>query len=132
MRGLKHWVAYSGDTRKLALLEKLEKVMAEAIYIKTEKADARKANDQNIKAYHKFALSVNFSGQPAIVKISIQEDANGNWVYDGQAANIQIEEPVDDSSRPASAFADRLQDIQRARRNLLNQLFGVNGNELVE
>jgi hypothetical protein len=127
VEGLKHWRQFSGDARKMAMLEQLRGILADAVYIKSEAPDSRKSGDQNLKAYHKFALPLRFDDKETMAVITIQEDSNGAWVYDSRVSDLEIkEEPVDDSPGPAPDFSGRLPSIQRARKTLLDQIFPVN------
>ena len=123
--GLRHWASYSGDVRKLAMLERLRELVARAIYIRSEKPDARKSSDRNLRAYHKFALPVSFDGSDAIAILTVQEDGNGNWVYDARVGDLEIKEPADVLPGPTRSEALRRSDIQQARVKLLEKIFDV-------
>ena len=100
-------------------------MVARAIYIRSEKPDARKSSDRNLRAYHKFALPVSFDGSDAIAILTVQEDGNGNWVYDARVGDLEIKEPADVLPGPTRSEALRRSDIQQARVKLLEKIFDV-------
>jgi len=126
--GLEHWARFATDPRKASLLGHLRELLTDAIYIRSEKPDARKV-DAQVKAFHKLALPVRFDGQESMVRVSVREDANGRWVYDGHL--LDVDAPADDvpkgSSWPESQSETRQQDVlQRARLKTLTEAMKVN------
>ena len=98
--GVKHWARFSADPRKASLLGHLRQLFERAVYLRSEKPDARYEKDRSsVKAFHRFALPVLFGNEESIAYLTVKENANGRWIYDGRLPN---ENALDDG-KPGSA-----------------------------
>jgi hypothetical protein len=98
--GVKHWARFSADPRKASLLGHLRQLFQRAVYLRSEKPDARYEKDRSsVKAFHRFALPVRFGNEESIAYLTVKENANGRWIYDGRLPN---ENALDDG-KPGSA-----------------------------
>ncbi len=122
--GAQHAANFTGDARRWSLLANIEDILARALFIRSEALDPRKAADTNLRAYHKFLLPVSIGGEFLFAKITVREDANGNWFFD--AALIKTERPADVSTGLATLAGDQTPDIQRASSVIAQDGFGIN------
>ena len=89
INGLRHAKQLTADIRTAALLYHLPEVLEQAIYVKSERPDARKQQAKpNIVAYHKLALPILYQKQSALAILHLEQDDKGNVYYQGEIAKI--------------------------------------------
>lgn len=81
--GMKHWSRFASDPRKAALVDQMREVLTRSVFLRSEKPDNRKSNE-SIRAFHRMALPAVIDGQEAVVFLSLLQDNNGAFVYDGR------------------------------------------------
>ena len=126
--GLEHWSRYAADPRKAAMLKHLRALFESAVFLRSEKPDARKVAHGTI-AFHKLAVPVIIDGSTAIVRLTVREDANGRWVYDGLLLEPETKAPADgliDVPALESSQGGPQTDIQQAMQSLLRRSLSVN------
>ncbi len=125
--GLKHFKNFTGDAKKWALLTKIDDVLRDAIYLRSELLDPRKRNDVNKIAFHKLGLVAQVGNEPILAIIDVQEDSNGDWIYDAGVESIEIKEPVASKTGLAENGAlDQLSAQQQAITTLAQQMLSHN------
>ena len=118
---LRHAKSMSGDVRKALLLQELPSLLYYGIYFKSEKPDPRKAGDQNLVAYHKFAAPVSFGDGFCLAILHVEEDKNGGLYYDS-AVKPEIER-LDGTSAPSIAsVGDRFHGLHRAYQQYIQNV----------
>jgi hypothetical protein len=122
--GLTHWSQYANDPRKAAIMGRMKELLEQALFLRSERPDARKAGDQNILAYHRLALPVEFGDEQTVAMVTVQEDRSGHWVYDGRVLDIEM--PADGLNDSSELASRQHSDIQRARINILTKALEVN------
>jgi hypothetical protein len=115
--GLTHFKNFTADARKWALLENLEYVLRDSIYLRSELPDARKDSDPNKIAYHKLGLLAKVGDKPIVAVITVQEDSNGDWIYNADVEGIEIKEPV--ASKTGLAENDALDQLSAQRQAII-------------
>jgi hypothetical protein len=126
--GLEHWSRYAADPRKAAMLGHLRSLFESAVFLRSEKPDARKIAT-GTSAFHKLAVPVTIDGRTAIVRLTVREDANGRWIYDGLLLEPETKAPADgliDVPALESSQGGPQTDIQQAMQSLLRRALSVN------
>lgn len=127
MGGTRHTLSFSGDIRKAQMLLHIDKMLEQGIYVRQEKPDPRKSRKPNVKAYHKLIMPVSFSGSPALVKITLQQDNNGHLFYDNKIKDIEIIKPVGLIQAVSNAETNAYRSqLQRALFHTAIKLFDYN------
>lgn len=122
--GMDHWSQFSNEPRKAALMGHMRELLEKAVFLRSEKPDARKAGDQNLVAYHRLALPVRFGSDEAVAMVVLQEDKAGHWVYDGRVLDIEM--PADGLNDSSELSSRQHSDIQQARIDVLTERLKVN------
>jgi hypothetical protein len=129
IEGVKHWSHYAEDPRKAALLGKLRELLTSAVFLRSEIPDPRKAPDGNIKGFQRLALPFVADGQELVVIVTLRNDTNGDWVYDGKVFEIETPADVSKTSRePTGGKPEGTPPVQRARVEAITHALEHNKN----
>ncbi len=124
--GMKHWSRFAADPRKAALVGDLRELLTNAVFLRSEKSDSRKSQDQNIKGFHRLALPVLIDGKETVVFLTIREDQRGHLIYDGRV--LEMEAPADRSKTSTEQTLENqaVSDIRQARGEVIRDHLEVN------
>jgi hypothetical protein len=78
-----------GDLRRAVVALHIEDVLRVARLVSSDK----NVNDQNIRAFHRLQTSAVVDGRRLPVMVLVREDANGDWFYNLDVAEVRIENP---------------------------------------
>lgn len=79
-RGFKEVRQHSADTRVMRVMAKIDTLLTEAMPLWSS---PDRSGELNIRAWHVYGAKVDLDGEPGYVKLSVREDTNGNFFYDG-------------------------------------------------
>lgn len=125
--GVKHWASFAADPRKAAIIGHLRPLFEQAVFLRSEKPDARYNDRAQVKAFHRFALPVRFGDEESIVYLTVKEDANGRWVYDGRLPKKNaFTDDLDGSLASAPETGADKTSIRQTHIDFLKQRLEVN------